>query len=96
MKVAGQDAVEVNDQVTLTCSASSVPPANYSWTFNGTATGVATPTYAIEKAVYKNTGTYRCEAYNAITGQRGGATHSLAVKGEAGGGVGGVGGGVRV
>lgn len=80
--MTGKSAVEINDQVTLTCSAPSVPPANFTWRFNGSASGVTTATFAIDKAVYKNTGTYTCEAHNAVTGRRSQATHFLSVKGE--------------
>lgn len=80
--MSGEKAVEINDKVTLTCSAPSVPPANFTWRFNGTATDVTTATYVIEKAVYKNTGTYTCEARNAVTGKTGRVTHSLSVKGK--------------
>lgn len=80
--VTGQDAVEVNDEVTLTCSASSVPPANFTWRFNGSETSTKTATFVIAKAVFKNTGTYTCEAHNAVTGRTEKATHSLSVKGE--------------
>lgn len=80
--MSGEKAVEINDKVTLTCSAPSVPPANFTWRFNGTVTDVTTATYVIDKAVYKNTGTYTCEARNALTGKVGQATHSLSVKGK--------------
>lgn len=81
-KVTGDEAVEINDKVTLTCSAPSVPPANFTWRFNGTETGVTAATYVIDSAVYKNTGTYTCEAHNAVTGKTGRAAHSLSVKGK--------------
>lgn len=78
----GEKTVEVNDKLTLTCVAPSVPPANFTWKFNGTVTDIKTATYAIENAVYKNTGTYTCEAHNAITGKTVTSTHNLSVKGE--------------
>lgn len=76
------EVVEINDRVTLVCSASSLPSANFTWRFNGTATGVAAATYVIDKAVYKNSGVYTCEAHNAITGKTGRSTHGLSVKGK--------------
>ncbi|XP_070778149.1 cell adhesion molecule CEACAM5 isoform X3 [Enoplosus armatus] len=78
--VTGDKAVEVNDGVTLICSAASVPPANFTWKFNGSMTDVKTAKYAIEKAVYKNTGTYTCEAHNAVTGKTTMYTHNLSIK----------------
>lgn len=80
--VTGEKEVEVNDQVTLTCTTASVPPANITWKFNGTLINVKTPVYTLEKAVYKNTGTYTCEARNAITGKSSMFTHNLAVRGK--------------
>ncbi|XP_054461527.1 carcinoembryonic antigen-related cell adhesion molecule 5 [Anoplopoma fimbria] len=80
--VAGEKAVEVNDKVDLKCSAASVPPANYTWKFNGTMTDVKTAQYLIEKAVYKNTGTYTCEAHNAVTGKTSMYSHTMSVKEE--------------
>lgn len=80
--MTGEKVVEVNQRVTLTCSAPSVPPANFTWKVNGSATGVNTATFVVDKAAYKNTGTYTCEAHNTVTGGRGQVTHFLAVKGE--------------
>ncbi|KAK9527102.1 hypothetical protein VZT92_015764 [Zoarces viviparus] len=80
--VTGDDAVEVTEPVKLDCSAASVPPANFTWKFNGTLTNVKTAQYVIEKALYKNTGTYICEAHNAVTGKTTTTTHKLSVKEE--------------
>ncbi|XP_061786832.2 cell adhesion molecule CEACAM5-like [Nerophis lumbriciformis] len=80
--VSGKSAVEVKDAVTLTCSAASVPPANFTWKFNGTLTDVKTATYVIGEAVYKNTGAYMCQAHNAVTGKTAMHTHNLSVKEE--------------
>lgn len=80
--VSGEGAVEVNDLVKLTCLAPSFPPANFTWKFNGTLTDVKTATFTLDKAVYKNTGTYMCEAHNSVTGKTTTATHNLSVKGK--------------
>ncbi|KAM3858549.1 cell adhesion molecule CEACAM5 [Diretmus argenteus] len=80
--VTGEDAVEVTDVVKLKCSAVSVPAANYTWKFNGTMTSVKAADYSIEKAVYKNTGTYTCVAHNAVTGLTATFDHKLSVKEE--------------
>lgn len=80
--VTGEDAVEVKDPVKLQCSAVSVPAATYTWKFNGTLTDVKTAEYTIGNAVYKNTGTYTCEAYNAVTGKTSTSSHKLSVKGQ--------------
>ncbi|XP_053720065.1 carcinoembryonic antigen-related cell adhesion molecule 5 [Synchiropus splendidus] len=81
--ITGKQEVEVDDAVTLTCAAASVPPANIIWKFNDTATTVKGPNYVIEKAVYKNTGLYTCEAHNTVTGKKTVGTHHMMVK-EAG------------
>ncbi|XP_059205786.1 carcinoembryonic antigen-related cell adhesion molecule 1-like [Centropristis striata] len=79
----GDKAVEMNDHVTLTCSAASMPPANFTWKFNGTLMAdVKTSQYKIEMARFKNSGTYMCEAFNPVTGKRTSSTHVLAVKEE--------------
>lgn len=78
----GENAIEVNDKLTLTCQAASIPRANYTWMFNKTLTDVKTDTYTIEKAVYKNTGLYTCIAHNSVTGKTTEVTHSLSVKGK--------------
>ncbi|XP_061752718.1 carcinoembryonic antigen-related cell adhesion molecule 2-like [Nerophis ophidion] len=80
--VSGQSAVEVRGGVTLTCSAASVPPANFTWKFNGTLTDVKTAAYVIGEAVYKNTGAYMCQAHNAVTGKTATHTHNLSVREE--------------
>lgn len=81
--VSGDEAVEVNDPVLLTCSAPSLPLANFSWTFNGSVmANVAVPVLTINKAVYKNSGVYECKASNTVTGKSATARHVLAVKGK--------------
>ncbi|KAM7384881.1 hypothetical protein PAMA_011983 [Pampus argenteus] len=79
---SGGKAIEVNDRVEFTCSAASIPPATFIWKFNGTVTDVKTAQYVIEKARYKNTGMYTCEAHNAITGMTTVKTRKLSVKEE--------------
>nr|XP_057902815.1 carcinoembryonic antigen-related cell adhesion molecule 5 [Doryrhamphus excisus] len=80
--VSGENAVEVRDAVKLVCSASSVPAPSFTWKFNGTLTDVKAATYVIGEAVYKNTGAYMCQAYNAVTGKTATYTHNLSVKEE--------------
>ncbi|CAN9503578.1 unnamed protein product [Ophioblennius macclurei] len=81
-KVEGQEAVEVEDPIELACSASSQPPATYTWKFNGTVTPIKTAKYTIDKARYKDSGTYTCEAINAVTGKKSSQTFTLSVKEE--------------
>lgn len=78
----GAEAVEVHDKVLLKCVAASVPPASFTWKFNGTVTDVKTAEFSIEDPKYKNSGTYMCEAHNAVTGKTTSASHFLSVKGK--------------
>ncbi|KAF3706955.1 Carcinoembryonic antigen-related cell adhesion molecule 20 Precursor [Channa argus] len=78
-KVTGKNKVEVNQPVTFSCSAESVPPANFTWRFNGTVTDVKTPQYVINLAAAANSGIYTCEAYNNVTGKTTTGTITLSV-----------------
>lgn len=82
VEVSGKGAVEVTDAVKLTCSAPSIPPANFSWKFNNTETKIKTAVYDIASAVYKDSGTYTCTASNSITGETRTASIQLSVKEE--------------
>lgn len=80
--ITGRKAVEVNQREELTCSAASVPPANYTWKLNNTATATTAAVFIIASATYKDTGTYTCEARNIITGKTTSTSHTLSVRGE--------------
>ncbi|XP_042361969.1 carcinoembryonic antigen-related cell adhesion molecule 5-like [Plectropomus leopardus] len=82
VKVTGPEAVEMNDNVEFFCTAASMPPANFTWKFNGTVMPVKAAQYKIEMARYKNSGTYTCEAHNPVTGKTIMHTHTLSVKEE--------------
>ncbi|XP_077446519.1 cell adhesion molecule CEACAM5-like [Stigmatopora argus] len=82
VKVSGESAVEVGDGVNLRCSAASLPPASFTWKFNGTLTPIKTSTYTIAEANHKNTGTYTCQASNNVTGKTAVYMHNLSVKEE--------------
>lgn len=80
--MTGPEAIEVHDDVTLKCAAASVPPANFTWKFNGTVVDIKTAEFPIKDPTYRNSGTYMCEAYNAVTGKTTSASHFLSVKGK--------------
>lgn len=80
--ITAKKAVEVNQLVELTCSAASVPPANYTWKLNGTATTTTAAVFVVARATYQDTGTYTCEARNIITRKTTSNTHNLSVRGE--------------
>lgn len=80
--VTGAKKVEVNHAVTLTCSAQSIPPAIFTWKFNGTVTPQRSDKYTIEQPALTNSGMYTCVAYNPVTGKTTSYNHTLEVKGN--------------
>ncbi|XP_061107788.1 carcinoembryonic antigen-related cell adhesion molecule 6-like [Conger conger] len=66
--IQGHREIEVGNRVVLTCSASSISPATFTWTFNGKETGVLTEEYTIANATIDHGGTYTCLATNSVTG----------------------------
>ncbi|KAI1901960.1 hypothetical protein AGOR_G00039800 [Albula goreensis] len=80
--IIGGEAVEMGDLVKLKCAASSLPPATFTWSFNGTQLEETSAEYVIEKAIYRNSGKYACVAKNAITEKTSSAVHILSVKEE--------------
>ncbi|XP_013880785.1 hemicentin-1 isoform X2 [Austrofundulus limnaeus] len=81
-KVEGKDEVKISTEVVLICSPPSTPPANITWKLNGTLLNVKTNKLVIENALYKDSGTYTCEAFNPVTGKTTTSTHTLSVKEE--------------
>ncbi|CAL8299826.1 unnamed protein product [Lota lota] len=78
--ISGRDAVEVNENLNLTCNADSNPPAEVKWRFNDTALEENTSVLTIAEATYQNAGVYTCEALNAKTRRNASDTFLLSVK----------------
>nr|XP_021328633.1 carcinoembryonic antigen-related cell adhesion molecule 20-like [Danio rerio] len=86
VSITGPDVVDLEVQVSLSCSAKSEPSASFNWTFNGSDTGVNTDNFTIEKTDFTDSGEYICTAYNKVTKRKDLKIHPLQVQegGEAG------------
>lgn len=82
VSITGPDVVDLDVQVSLSCSANSEPSASFSWTFNGSDTGVTTDKYTIEKTDFTFSGEYICTAFNSVTQKRESHRHALLVQGK--------------
>ncbi|XP_077431627.1 cell adhesion molecule CEACAM1-like [Vanacampus margaritifer] len=72
-----QDPVgaELEDSVTLLCSADSVPKAKFTWEFKRTV--MTGPQHYIEEMQKRHLGQYTCTAHNEITGLEVSTVHML-------------------
>ncbi|XP_051921231.1 carcinoembryonic antigen-related cell adhesion molecule 20-like [Hippocampus zosterae] len=68
-------AAELEDSVTLLCSADSLPKAKFSWNFKHTV--MSGPEHYIEEMRKRDLGKYTCTARNEITGLEVSAVHTL-------------------
>nr|XP_055065820.1 carcinoembryonic antigen-related cell adhesion molecule 20-like isoform X1 [Misgurnus anguillicaudatus] len=80
--IDGPNEVDLGRPVSLSCSATSVPSASFTWSFNGSDTGVTTNTFTIDKSDITHSGDYICTAHNDVTEINVSQSHLLRVKGK--------------
>ena len=79
--IMGPSVVKAGLNTTLTCNASSNPPAHYKWYFNDSIKA-DTAKFATPLLTEDWSGIYTCMAYNNVTGQNNTAQKMLTVVGE--------------
>uniref|UniRef100_A0A8C6T9K0 Ig-like domain-containing protein n=1 Tax=Neogobius melanostomus TaxID=47308 RepID=A0A8C6T9K0_9GOBI len=72
--------LEVGQSLALFCSAESVPGATYSWMFNGELRLNNSEVLVIPNLDKSDSGKYKCEASNAVTGRSLSGEHTLSIE----------------
>nr|XP_017206877.2 carcinoembryonic antigen-related cell adhesion molecule 5-like isoform X1 [Danio rerio] len=85
VSIKGPDEMDLGVQVFLSCFANSEPSASFSWTLNGSDTGVTTDKYTIDKTDFTDSGEYICTAYNRVTNRSESIGHVLRIQVGGGG-----------
>ncbi|KAA0703160.1 Carcinoembryonic antigen-related cell adhesion molecule 5 [Triplophysa tibetana] len=88
--INGLNEVGLGSPVSLSCLATSLPTASFTWKFNETDTNVITEKFTIDKTNLTHSGAYTCTARNHVTNLKvDSQSHNLIVKegGDGGGGL---------
>ncbi|KAG8433871.1 hypothetical protein GDO86_012295, partial [Hymenochirus boettgeri] len=67
LKIQGPLTVNVGSNITLQCSADSLPEPTYQWLINGTYTNITDKTLRIQQARSQHNVTYTCMVNNSVT-----------------------------
>ncbi|XP_036394528.1 carcinoembryonic antigen-related cell adhesion molecule 1-like [Megalops cyprinoides] len=81
--IQGEETAEFNSTVVFKCTATSVPPAMFSWWVNGTEKQKGA-SITIQRLTHSDSGSYTCMASNDVTGLKASAVHYLTVTGGQG------------
>ncbi|XP_034553522.1 carcinoembryonic antigen-related cell adhesion molecule 5-like [Notolabrus celidotus] len=81
VEIKGQNKIHAGENITLTCSAESEPPASYTWSLNGIVIHKSFE-YTKKNAESSDGGNYTCKANNDITGRSLSAVQELTVLGK--------------
>ncbi|KAI1886259.1 hypothetical protein AGOR_G00212150 [Albula goreensis] len=76
--ITGPAVAATGTNATFSCSASSQPPSQYRWYFNGSQVGEGS-VFETGPLTLANHGAYTCEASNSVTGRNSTAVKELAV-----------------
>ncbi|MFT7800595.1 hemicentin-1-like [Arapaima gigas] len=79
--ITGPNVAETGSVITFNCTASSRPPSQYSWFFNGTQVAQG-PLFKSGDLTLGSSGKYTCVAFNPVTGRSSSAVKELSVVGE--------------
>nr|XP_033487503.1 hemicentin-1-like [Epinephelus lanceolatus] len=78
VQITGPSEIHPNENLTLTCSAESRPPATYTWILNGTKIHNSA-VFTKDSIQPSDSRTYTCEGMNDVTGRKLSADHELSV-----------------
>ncbi|XP_076135973.1 cell adhesion molecule CEACAM6-like isoform X3 [Alosa pseudoharengus] len=78
-KIEVKGEIVLGSQITLTCSAESIPDSTYTWTFNEIEIQSGA-SYVIQESADEDSGNYTCTALNSITKLRNTAIQELKIQ----------------